>query len=168
MLDSFSIDRLSIEVYEIQFFRSNFTPIRVQMFELSFLITLNIYKDYLKGRYRDAHQCKSFSQAYCEPETIYPSSSFSSRSCCVCTPQDFVTKEFRDLHHVDELKNFAAKIFLKLVCQSHTQIRASIGQSRTWSRALKREIVTTLQVQLGIGIRVQLQFGIRYWNSFYL
>ena len=27
----------------------------------------------------------------------------------------FVTKEFRDLHRVDELKNFAANILLKLV-----------------------------------------------------
>ena len=28
----------------------------------------------------------------------------------------FVTKELFDLHCVDELKNFAANIFLKLVC----------------------------------------------------
>ena len=27
----------------------------------------------------------------------------------------FVTKEFRDLHHVDELKNFVTNILLKLV-----------------------------------------------------
>ena len=50
MLDSFSIDRVSIEVYENQIFRSNFNPIREQMFGLSFLTTLNIYKDYFKGR----------------------------------------------------------------------------------------------------------------------
>ena len=28
----------------------------------------------------------------------------------------FVTKELLGLHHVDELKNFVANIFLKLVC----------------------------------------------------
>ena len=28
----------------------------------------------------------------------------------------FVTKEFLDLHRVDELNNFATNIFLKLVC----------------------------------------------------
>ena len=35
-------------------------------------------------------------------------------------PQGFVTKELLDLHHLDELKNFAANILLKLVCQSRT------------------------------------------------
>ena len=38
------------------------------MFELSFLTTLNIYKDCFKGLTTDATQCKSFSQAYCESE----------------------------------------------------------------------------------------------------
>ena len=49
MLDSFSIDKLAIEVYEIQFFRADFNPIRGYIFGLSFLTTLNIYKDYFKG-----------------------------------------------------------------------------------------------------------------------
>ena len=48
MFDSCSIDKLSIKIYENQIFSSDFTPIRVYMFELSFLITLNIYKDYFK------------------------------------------------------------------------------------------------------------------------
>ena len=51
MLDSYSIDNLYIEIYENQFFRSDFTHIRVYMFMLSFLITLNIYKDYFKGHH---------------------------------------------------------------------------------------------------------------------
>ena len=55
-----------------------------------------------------------------------------------------MTKELLDLH-VDELKNFVANIFLKLVCLSHTGIHA-----------LNREIAATIQVQLGIGVRVQL------------
>ena len=37
----------------------------------------------------------------------------------------------------DELKNFIANIFLKLVIKSHTRIRASIGWSRIGSYALK-------------------------------
>ena len=49
MLDSYSIDKLSIKIYENQIFNSNFTPIRVYMFRLFFLTTLNIYKDYFKG-----------------------------------------------------------------------------------------------------------------------
>ena len=51
MLDSFSTDKVSIEVYGNQFFRYDFTQIRKQMFELSFLTTLNIYKDCFKGRH---------------------------------------------------------------------------------------------------------------------
>ena len=49
MLKSCSIDNLSIEIYENQYFRSNFTQIYVYLFRLSFLTTLNIYKDYFKG-----------------------------------------------------------------------------------------------------------------------
>ena len=48
MLDSFSIDKLSIEVYEKQIFSFDFHPIHGYMFKLSFLTTLNIYKDYFK------------------------------------------------------------------------------------------------------------------------
>ena len=51
--------------------------------------------------------------------------------------------------------NFAANIFLKLVIKSCTGIRA-IGLSCIWSHALKGEIVITEQVQLGIGVNVQL------------
>ena len=66
-----------------------------------------------------------------------------------------MTKELLDLHHLDELKNFVTNIFLKLVIKSRTGIRA-IGSSRTGSHALKRRVVTAEQVQLGVGIRVQL------------
>ena len=44
MLDSCSTDTLS---YENQFFRFDFTYIHVYVFRLSFLTTLNIYKDYI-------------------------------------------------------------------------------------------------------------------------
>ena len=51
MLDNCWIDNLSIEIYENQIFNSDFTPIHVYMFGLSFLITLNIYKNYFKGHH---------------------------------------------------------------------------------------------------------------------
>ena len=51
MLDKCSIDKLSIEIYENKIFNSDFTPIRVYMFGLSFLTTLNIYKDNFKGHH---------------------------------------------------------------------------------------------------------------------
>ena len=38
-----------------------------------------------------------------------------------------MTKELLDLHHLDELKNFAANILLKLVIKLRTGIRASIS-----------------------------------------
>ena len=41
-----------VEVYEAQFFRIVFHPIREYVFGLSFLTTLNIYNDYFKGRKR--------------------------------------------------------------------------------------------------------------------
>ena len=50
MLDSFSTDKLSIEIYEKQIFNFDFHPIHEYVFRLSFLTTLNIYKDYFKGR----------------------------------------------------------------------------------------------------------------------
>ena len=51
MLDSFSIDNLSIKIYENQFSKFDSTQICVYLFRLSFLITLNIYKDYFKDRH---------------------------------------------------------------------------------------------------------------------
>ena len=76
-------------------------------------------------------------------------------------------KELLDFHRLDELKNFAANIFLKLVIKSRTGIHASIGSHVLWSADLlvshvlravhwKCEIVTTEQIQLGIKVRVQL------------
>ena len=61
----------------------------------------------------------------------------SSRGCYVCTLQGFVTKQLHDLHHLDELKNFAANILFQSVIKLRTRIRA-ISQSRTGSCALKK------------------------------
>ena len=51
-LDNYSTNRVSVEIYKVQYFRADFHPIYEYMFELSFLTTLNIYKDYFKGRKR--------------------------------------------------------------------------------------------------------------------
>ena len=55
-------------------------------------------------------------------------------------------KEFLDFHRLDELKNFAANIFLKLVIKSRTGIHASIGSHVLGAMHWKGEIVTTEQV----------------------
>ena len=67
-----------------------------------------------------------------------------------------MTKHLPDLHRMDELKNFAANNFFRLVIEvtywdPHKFVTHVLG-----SRALKRGIVTTKQVRLGIGVRVQL------------
>ena len=49
----------------------------------------------------------------------------TERNYCVFAPQGFVTKCFL-IFIVDEVKNFAANIFFKLVCQSRIGSRASL------------------------------------------
>ena len=66
-----------------------------------------------------------------------------------------MTKHLPNLHRVDELKNFAADNLLSLCLKSRTGIRATVSHV-LGSRALERGTVNTEQVQLGIGIRVQL------------
>ena len=71
-----SIDTLSIEVYKIQFFRANFNPIREYVFRLSFLTTLNIHKDYFKGRHNLCNLMQKFFTSILWTENICPSSFF--------------------------------------------------------------------------------------------
>ena len=52
MLDNNSIEAVFVENYKIQIFRSGFTHIHVYLCRVSFLTTLNIYKDYIKGLQR--------------------------------------------------------------------------------------------------------------------
>ena len=66
-----------------------------------------------------------------------------------------MTKHLLDLHHVDELKNFAANNLLSWCLKSRTGIRATVSHV-LGNRALEKGTVTTEQVQLGIGVRVQL------------
>ena len=66
-LDSNSTEAVSIENYEIRIFRSNFTHIHVYLCRVSFLSTLDIYKDYFKGpskvKQSDATQCNLIEHA---------------------------------------------------------------------------------------------------------
>ena len=66
-----------------------------------------------------------------------------------------MTKHILDLHRVDELKNFAANNLLSWCLKSRIRICATVSHV-LGSRALEKGNVTTEQVQLGIGIRVQL------------
>ena len=125
---SFSlIDTLSVEVYEIQFFKADFTPIREYMFRLSFLTTLNIYKNYLKGRQRlckcEAKLCSCKLWSETEFALIYLS---LSKLLCLYILK-FCDQGVSWSSSCDELKNFAANVFLKLMIKSHTGICTSIS-----------------------------------------
>ena len=66
-----------------------------------------------------------------------------------------MTKHLLDLHRVDELKNFVADNLLSW-CFEVTYWDPRNVSYVLGSRASERGIVTTEQVQLGIGVRVQL------------
>ena len=51
-LDSNSTEAVSIENYKIQISRFDFTHIHVYLCRVSFLTTLDIYKDYFKSHQR--------------------------------------------------------------------------------------------------------------------
>ena len=65
-------------------------------------------------------------------------------------------KHLPDLHCVDELKNFAANNLFRLVIEVAYWDPHKLVSHVLRSRASKRGTVTTKQVQLGIGVRVQL------------
>ena len=50
-LDKFSRQAVPVENYEIRFFKSDYTHIPMYLCRVSFLTTLDIYKDYFKGRH---------------------------------------------------------------------------------------------------------------------
>ena len=54
LLNSNLIEAVSVENYEIKISRSDFTHIHVYLCRVSFFITLDIYKDYLRAVSRDA------------------------------------------------------------------------------------------------------------------
>ena len=78
---------VSIEDYEIQISRSVFHTYLSYLYKISFLTTLDIYKDYFKDCLRWCNLMQSDYSLKLWPETIFPSSPFSWRSCCNCTPR---------------------------------------------------------------------------------
>ena len=63
----------------------------------------------------DATWCKVIIHSNCDRRQ-FSLIHFSLKEATAFVRQGFVTKELLDLHRVDELKNFTANIFLKLVC----------------------------------------------------
>ena len=71
-----STEAVSIENYEIRISRSVFHAYPSYLCRLSFLITLDIYKDYFKGRLRWCNLMQNDYSLKLWLETICPSSSF--------------------------------------------------------------------------------------------
>ena len=66
-----------------------------------------------------------------------------------------MTKHLLDLHRMDELENFGADNLLSWCLKSRTGISITVSHV-LGSRASERGTVITEQIQLGIGVRVQL------------
>ena len=81
MINNSLIEAISIENYEIQISKSNFTHIHVYLCRVYFLTTLDIYKDYFKGRQRWCKVMKLDAKSLCMKivtgDRICPSSSYS-------------------------------------------------------------------------------------------
>ena len=98
-LDKSSTQVVFVENYEIMFFRSDYTYILKYLCRVSFLIILDIYKDYFKSRHRG------------DARIIHADSAlvhhFLWRSYHIFTPRVLWLRSFL-IFIVDDLKNFAA------------------------------------------------------------
>ena len=92
----------------IRFSRSNYTHILEYLCRISFLTTLDIYKDYFKSRHNGCKALKKNNPCILQLETeIALIHHILYRSYCVFTPRVLWPMNFL-IFTVDELKNFAA------------------------------------------------------------
>ena len=93
VLDSCSTETVSIENYEIHISRFVFTYIQVYLYRVFFLTTLDIYKNYFKGRQRWCKVMQPNANWLCMQivtgDRICPSSSYSSVEVSVSLRQGF-------------------------------------------------------------------------------
>ena len=103
-LDRSSTEAISIENCEIKFFRFDYMHILEYLCRISFLTTLDIYKDYFKGCHKVVAivvTCIAWSKT--EITLVHLS---LCRSYCVFMPRVLWLRSFL-IFIVDELKNFA-------------------------------------------------------------
>ena len=81
-LDSSSTEVVSVENYEIRIFRSDFTHIHEYLCRVSFLTTLDIYKDCFKSRHK---LCKVIIHAYYDQRKFSLVHHILFRNYCVFT-----------------------------------------------------------------------------------
>ena len=123
-------EAVSVETYEIRTSRSDFRPKLKYLYKVSFLTTLDIYNIYFKRS-----SCMQLSALV--HYSIW-------KSYCVFTPKVLWPRSFL-IFIVDELKNFTANNLFKL-----------LELVTYWDLCIKRKITATIQIQLGIEVRIQL------------
>ena len=104
-LDTSLTQAVSVKNYEIKLFRSDYTHIPTYLCGVSFLTILDIYKNYFKGRHT------SFEWPNAKSDLVHH---FLWRSYCVFMPRVLWPRSFL-IFIIDEVKNFAANIFFKLL-----------------------------------------------------
>ena len=102
MLDSSSIEAVSVENYKIHISRFDFTHIHMYLCRVSFLTTLDTYKNYFKGYQIWCKVMQVNANWLCMQivtgDKICSSSSNSlQKLLCLCA-KSFVTKELLDLY----------------------------------------------------------------------
>ena len=115
-LDKSSTEAVSVENYEIRLFRYDYMHILEYLCRVSFLITLDIYKDHFKSRHKGDGRCwkQNTHILWLKKEIVLVHHSLY-RSYCIFAQRVLWLRSFL-IFIVDELKNFATNIFLKLVC----------------------------------------------------
>ena len=108
-----STQAISVENYEIKFSRSDYTHILEYLYRVSFFTILYRYKDYFKSCHK-VMQSDNTCILWLETEFALVHHSLY-KSYCAFMPRVLWPRSFL-IFIVDELKNFAANIFLKLVC----------------------------------------------------
>ena len=88
-----SIETVSVENYEIRISRSDFTHIHEYLCRVSFLTTLDIYKDYFKGCHMGYNLMQS-DYIYCDRRHSTLVHHILSRSYCVFTPRVLWPRSF--------------------------------------------------------------------------
>ena len=81
------------------------------------------------------------------------------RTYYICTPQDFITKCIL-IFIVNEIKNFVANNVVQVAGVSHVLGSVQKGQSQIEDLCIKGENALQDQVELVIGVKVQLQVGV--------
>ena len=115
-LDRSSTQAVSVENYEIRFSKSDYTHIPMYLSKVFFLTTLNIYKDYFKGRHKVMQKDNT---CIVWPETKIALVHHSlCRSYCVFMPRVLWPRNFL-IFIVNELNNFVAKNLLQAGGISH-------------------------------------------------